>query len=154
MKDMKEPPVVPQDYVAGVKVVHIEDLRVARGMTRREYPRCPHRDLVYCETERRVWCQDCEHEVDAFDAFVNLIGRLDATFKHLSARSKELKEAQEFAARSLAVKALDDVWRTRKKIPVCPHCREGLLPEDFKGKVDITSAEFTRAKRSRDKKKT
>lgn len=47
-------PIEPQDYLYGTKVVQIEDLRVARGMTRRPVSSCRHRKLVY-DNNPWVW---------------------------------------------------------------------------------------------------
>ena len=43
----KTPPIVEQEYLSGLKVVDIGDLRVARGMSRRPVSTCHHRPLVY-----------------------------------------------------------------------------------------------------------
>lgn len=78
-------PIEPQDYIYGVKVVQIEDLRVARGLTRRPLSSCAHKKLVYDHNERRIWCSDYETEVEAFDAFEGLVSRLSAANGRLSA---------------------------------------------------------------------
>jgi hypothetical protein len=70
---MSKAPIEPQEYLYGVKVVQIEDLRVARGLTRRPFSSCRHKSLTYDDKERRIWCRDCETEVEAFDAFVGLV---------------------------------------------------------------------------------
>jgi len=40
--DKNDPPIIEQEYIAGVRVVDIGDYRVARGMTRRAHNSCPH----------------------------------------------------------------------------------------------------------------
>ena len=73
---MSDAPIEPHEYLYGVKVVQIEDLRVARGLTRR-----PFRPAVTgrwsTTTERRIWCSDCETEVEPFDAFMHLVQVFD-----------------------------------------------------------------------------
>lgn len=132
---MSDAPIEPRDYIAGVKVVDIGDLRVARGEARRPRSLCSHVHQVYDQKERRVWCEDCETELEPFDAYRTLIENLDRAVKKLARREKELKEAEQFAARVRATKALDKVWRSQTMTPVCPHCHTGLLPEEFVGGV-------------------
>lgn len=51
---MSNAPIEPHEYLYGVKVVQIEDLRVARGLTRRPVSSCRHRKMVYDDKERRI----------------------------------------------------------------------------------------------------
>lgn len=142
-------PIEPQDFCSGMKVVDIGDLRVARGLTRRPLSACRHINMVYDNNERRVWCKDCESEVEPFDAFKAVCENIDGATKRLKRREQEVKEAERFAARSRAVKALDKVWRGHHQTPVCPHCREALLPEDFASGAMTTGRELARAARRR-----
>lgn len=145
-------PIEPGDYVHGVKVVDIGDLRVARGMTRRPVSTCRHLNLVYDNKERRVWCSDCESEVEPFDALMNIIERLDRAAKLLNRRHREVLDAEAATLRSRAAKTLDDVWRSRNLAPLCPHCNNGILPEDVAGGVHTASREIIRADRKRKEK--
>lgn len=147
---MSDAPIEPQDYLYGVKVVQIEDLRVARGLTRRPTSTCSHKALVYDDKERRIWCSDCEQEIEPFDAFIGLCGVFSAGVKDLNSRRRKLAEAEAFQLRSRAAKAIDEAWRRRNTVPCCPSCSAGLLPEDFAGGIMQTrSAEFERARRKR-----
>tara|TARA_R100001369_G_scaffold4966_1_gene14183 strand:+ start:52325 stop:52801 length:477 start_codon:yes stop_codon:yes gene_type:complete len=128
---VSDKPVVPQDYIYGLKVVDIGDLRIARGQTKRPRGTCKHLDIVYDDQERRIWCQDCEQEVEAYDAFKGLAEFHYSAQNKLKRREEAVKEAESFQARSRAVKALDQVWRSKNMTPVCPCCDKGLLPEDF-----------------------
>lgn len=142
-------PIEPQDYIYGVKVVQIEDLRVARGLTRRPLSSCAHKKLVYDHNERRIWCSDCESEVEAFDAFEGLVARLHGANAQLRRRSEELAEAEQFQARSRAAKVLDEAWRSTKTAPLCPHCNTAILPEDVVGGVAKASKALVLAARKR-----
>nr|WP_295467460.1 hypothetical protein [Mesorhizobium sp.] len=152
MKD-RSPPIIPQEYLSGVKVVDIGDVRVARGLTRRSVSSCPHQYMLYDTNERRIWCASCETEVDAFYAFKNLVEHFDAAEKDIDRRKTALGEAEAFQVRSLAAKAIDDVWRRRKRVPACPHCKQGLFPEDFARGVKTTlGREYAEAQRARSRK--
>jgi hypothetical protein len=133
--DKRDPPIDEHKYLSGVTVVDIGDYRVSRGQTRREYTGCPHRRLTYDQAERRIWCRDCERDIESFDAFMKIVEGVSAAIKKIDAREKRVAEAEAFQARSLAAKALDKAWRKRRMVPACPHCRMGLFPEDFKNGV-------------------
>lgn len=148
---MSDAPIIQQDYSYGVRVVQIEDLRVARGLTRRPVSSCRHKRLVYDDKERRIWCSDCETEVDAFDAFVGLVEVFDGGIKKLQRDRAALAEAEKFQVRSRAAKVLDEAWRSRTMAPLCPHCMEAILPEDVAGGVASASKQLVDAKRKRGK---
>ncbi|MCU1736345.1 MULTISPECIES: hypothetical protein [unclassified Pseudomonas] len=146
---MSDAPTEPQEYLYGVKVVQIEDLRVARGMTRRPGSACRHKRLVYDDKERRVWCSDCEAEVEAFDAFIGIVEVFSAGMSSLKRRRSELDEAEKFQIRSRAAKVMDDAWRSTKMAPLCPHCMTAILPDDVAGGVAKTSKALVLAARKR-----
>lgn len=144
---MSDEPIVEQAYVGGVTVVDIGDLRIARGMTRRPASACCHGAMVYDPRERRVWCKDCERDVDPFDAFTRLVEQYDRAYKGLNERSDEIAQAARFQCRSVAAKNIDEVWRRRKVVPACPHCKHGLFPEDFATGVSTMGREYALARR-------
>lgn len=127
---MSDAPIEPQEFLSTPKVVAIEDLRVARGLTRRPLSSCRHRQLVYDDKERRVWCQDCESEVEAFDAFLQTVEVFASAKRKIDRRMQELAEAETFQLRSRAAKRMDEYWRSHRWVPLCPHCNSAILPED------------------------
>lgn len=131
----KRPPIEPLDYISGVKVVDIGDIRVARGMSRRPVSSCKHHQLHYDTAERRIWCRDCETDVEAFDAFKMLVEHFHDAQQKLDRRAQEVKGAEEHALISIAAKEIDKAWRKKKMVPACPHCRAPLFPEDFKNGI-------------------
>lgn len=144
---MSKPPIEPQDYLNGTKVVQIDDLRVARGKTRRPASSCKHKNLLYDEQERRIWCSDCENEVEPFDAFMGLVAVHDAAISSINARAEKLREAEQFQIRSRAAKVMDEAWRSRTMVPLCPHCVRPILPEDVANGVAETSRNVVVAQR-------
>lgn len=146
---MSDAPIEPQDYLCGVNVVQIEDIRVARGLTRRPRTSCRHRQMVYDEKERRVWCSDCESEVEAFDAFLYLVERYSGAVSRINRRAADLAQAEKFQLRSRAAKVMDEAWRSTKSTPLCPHCNNALLPEDVVGGLASASKAIVIAERKR-----
>lgn len=148
---MTDEPIEEQPYIGGVTVVDIGDLRVARGMTRRPHSSCHHANLVYDDRERRIWCKDCEKDVDAFDAFVGLVRQYDRAYKDINKRIKEVDEASRFQCRLIAAKTIEEAWRSRKMVPACPSCGNGLFPEDFKTRPTMLGRNFAMARRGKPK---
>jgi hypothetical protein len=148
--DEDNTPVSKVDFLHGVKVVDIGDMRVSRGMTRRSRATCRHLHLTYCDTERRIFCDDCQQTITGYDAFISMVEFFDRQIQHLKAIDKKIKEAQEHNLRRLVTKALDDEWQKHASIPCCPHCSAGLLPDDFLTKrIRTTSKEMEMARRKR-----
>lgn len=146
---MSDAPIEPKDYLSGVKVVQIEDLRVARGLTRRPLSSCRHQHMVYDNRERRVWCSDCESEVEPFDAFMGLVERMDDHIKRLKRREQAVKDAEAHVLRSRASKVMDEAWRKTSMAPLCPHCMAAILPEDVVTGLASTSKSLVIAARKR-----
>ena len=128
---MKQPPIEEQEFSFGHKrVIEIGDLRVARGLTRRPIESCKHNNTVYDTTERRIWCKDCEQEVDAFDAFINVVKYHYAAANVLEKRANQLKEVEQFTLRLRATRALERIWRG-KLLPRCASCGAGMFANDY-----------------------
>lgn len=148
---MSDAPIEPQDYIYGVKVVQIEDLRVARGLTRRPTSSCRHKKLVYDDKERRIWCSDCEQEVEAFDAFVGIVEVFSGGMNRIKHRQEQLAQAEKFQIISRAAKVMDEAWRRRSMYPLCPHCNAAITPDDVVKGVALTGRKFVDAKRAKAK---
>lgn len=147
-------PIDPQDYLYGPKVIQIDDLRVARGMTRRPRTSCRHKQLVYDESERRVWCRDCESDVEPFDAFLNVCAVWTTASNRLERRQREVEEAEAFSIISRAAKVIDQHWRSKRSVPLCPHCSKALMPGDIVGGLSTASRELVERQRANTERKT
>lgn len=149
MTEEKDTPIKEMDFVSGVKVVNIGDIRVARGLSYRPYTSCPHVSLVYDDRERRVWCKDCQHNIESFDAFKILTQNAHAAYAEINRMWAEAKAAQEHTIHLIATKNIERAWRGKTMAIACPHCRGGLLPEDFTPISAMGSAEIERARRKK-----
>lgn len=148
MTESKDPPIEPQDYTMGPTVVDIGDLRVARGMSRRPHSSCKHTRLHYDPRERRIWCPDCETNIEPFDAFEKIVGNFDNARKRIDRDRAEVDESIKHNLISIAAKVLDKIWRGRRMVPACPCCGHGLFPEDFKNGISASlGREYATARR-------
>jgi hypothetical protein len=130
-------------------VIDLDGMRVRYGRRARPEERCNHLNLIYCPSERYVWCQDCEEVVDGFDAFVVL-----ARFHHgmVAESERRLEIARQAEAAVLVRRAAKDVDRAwgHNLAPQCPHCRGALLPEDLLN-ASVVSRELEERRRFRDR---
>lgn len=131
-------PIEPQDYLYGVNVVDIGDLRVARGKSRRVPSTCRHLRLAYDSNERRIFCQDCENDVEPFDAFMQLVER----HHYLEAKAEKMRQDAAHTIISRAGKRMDEAWRSRNMAPCCPRCSMAILPEDVIDGLSMTNKEW------------
>lgn len=143
---MTDTPIEEQGYLSGVKVVDIGDYRVSRGLSRRPFSGCQHHSLVYDQKERRIWCKDCKHDVEAFDAFEGLVKNFHTQTDILRRREEKLEEAENHKVRTVAAKEIDKAWGKQKMVPACPHCGYGLFPEHFKTGMAMLGKEYAMAR--------
>lgn len=132
MSDDKDTPLEPlgPDFSVTV-VVDFAQVRIERGMPPIKAKVCEHKSLLYSQSERRVWCRDCERTVDGFDAFKTVVGQWEEMARDLHRKQVAVNDALNQTARLRATKALDKVWSGNVMAVACPHCKGGLLPEDF-----------------------
>jgi hypothetical protein len=124
-------PIAPLD---GGKIIELAGIRIARGLNNAKLKeKCSHKRMVYDTAERRVWCEDCSRTIDAFDALLVMIEHLDEMCSEARRKLSEAREVHGKTARLRATKMLDKVWSGNVMAVACPHCRKGLLPEDFAG---------------------
>jgi hypothetical protein len=144
---MTDEPIEGENYRFGVTVVDIGDIRVSRGLTRRPSSSCRHKQLRYDPRERRIWCADCEKDVDSFDAFKLLTEQYHSALEGLKQRQARLVEAEMFQVRLIATKTIEKAWRSKSMVPACPSCQNGLFPEDFKREPAMLGKDYARARR-------
>jgi hypothetical protein len=147
-EDRKDPPIITQEYLAGLKVVDIGDIRVSRGLSRRPWSACKHRSMRYDEKERRVWCADCETDVEGFDAFLIVCQHFSAAANRLEKERAAIEEAKSHNLIRIAAKRMDEHWRRKNMVPACPHCNAGLFPEDVP-KMSSVNREWETVRRAR-----
>lgn len=147
---MSDEKIEEANFVFGVNVVDIGDVRVSRGLTRRHESICSHRQLMYDQIERRVWCKDCESDVDSFDAFSIIVEYLSAANKRIEVAREEVNKAKNYNLRRIAARKLDKIWMTNSLLPCCPHCDKALTPSDFTNEhISTVSSQLALARRKK-----
>jgi hypothetical protein len=145
---MTDEPLIPY-----CDVVDLADVRIQRGQPPYNPNRCKHRKLIFANShdERRIWCAECEQTIDPFTAFVMLAERIDKMVGIVKDKMQKADAALGAVARLRAVKVLDRAWSGNVMAVACPHCKGGLLPEDFARGADQTSREIEIARRKKRK---
>ncbi|WP_132552887.1 hypothetical protein [Rhizobium azibense] len=131
-------------------MIDFGEMRIAFGLPKFHHKVCKHRRLTYNVAERRVWCQECESTVDGFDAFMLIANHFHAMERAAQAKLARAAEIENATLVKRAAKNLDRSWNGKNPMAVCcPHCRGGLLPEDFQSGGSAVSREIEIARRKR-----
>ncbi len=128
MNDSDDPIVPVEDH----RVIDLAGVRLQRGRPATPpHKRCQHHRMAYCTAERRVWCEDCKRTLDPFDALMVVVSKFGEMESEARGKLAQANDALGKTARLRATKALDRVWSGNAMAVACPHCKGGLLPEDF-----------------------
>lgn len=134
----------------GSPVIDLAEVRIRFGRADRKVGiPCAHKNLTYSREERRVWCDDCERTVDTFDALMTVAAHFHKMEYAAQAKMHRATEALKATVTRRAAKVIDKAWSGNQMAIACPHCRTGLLPEDFENGGSQVSAEIERARRNR-----
>lgn len=107
---------------------------------------CRHLHLEFDENGHIVLCLDCNQQVEPFFALTMLADEYRKAFQRLEDDRKRFEAEKEESITSAAAKKVDKVWRSRTMTPLCPHCKEAILPEDGLGSSQ-TGLEYARKRR-------
>jgi len=140
----------PLDGRWAPNVIDFAGLQLQHGKRKHRLPaKCEHKRLLYSTAERSVECQDCGKEVEHFQAFMILVSHFDKMMDQAKIHLARAKAGSEAHLVRRASKEIDRSWG-HKMAPCCPHCRNGLLPEDFeRGAAAAISRELEIARRKR-----
>jgi hypothetical protein len=133
------------------EVVDLAGVRLARGMLKPRQKKCDHLHLIISQSERLIECEDCNRSVDAFDAVMVVMRHMEGMLSEVNGRKRQADEAMVATLHLRGAKAIEQTWR-RSMAPCCPHCRQGILPEDFGSGVGSSiSRDLEIARRARDR---
>lgn len=135
----------------GRPIIDFETIRIQAGRTpfKKRDQICEHNSLVYNDSDRRVWCEDCKSTVDPYDAFMRIVMQWHHIQGSINGKLARASEAMNATLVRRAAKNLDRSWG-HKMAPNCPHCHNGLLPDDFADGIRSSrSRELEEARRSR-----
>lgn len=108
---------------------------------------CQHERYILDTECGTVECADCGAIVSAFHALKKIAFHESQAFRKLSGMRKEIAEIMGRRSWLKAVQELDRLWRGKRMLPSCPHCKQGLFAEDFAGSA--VGVEYEKARRRR-----
>lgn len=143
------PPADTERIVADV--IDLAGVRIRWGRSTAKYKEtCEHLRLTYSQTESRVWCDDCSRTIENFAAFMTVVKKFQEMMADVRNKTHTANEAMKATITKRGTKAIDRAWSGQVMAVACPHCRGGLLPEDFaNGVAPMTSREIELARRAR-----
>jgi hypothetical protein len=151
----------PDDPIVEIKgagayhaqVIDLAGVRIKAGLPKSVHKKtCKHHTLTYCRSDRRVWCDDCSRTIEPFDALLMMIGAFADMERDAARKMLKADEAMASTVRRRSAKELDRAWSGNLPAVCCPHCRKGILPEDFDGGIGArTSREYEMARRKRER---
>ena len=112
-------------------VVHLGDFAIKRKDSKFAYPKtCQHLNLTLDDHGQTVKCDDCGDQVSAYWAITSMAAHVDREWKKINSAFEKLKKDQQSAIHLTAARKVEAAWRKRDMLPCCPHCGEGIAPED------------------------
>lgn len=130
-------------------VISFSDAKVTRDRRNYRPGACRHLHLSLDDEGEIVRCSDCHVQVGAYWALAMLIERFQRERASLDARDAALKEQAGKTLHLKAARVIESIWRGRKMAPLCPHCREAILPEDGMGSSMTSLDMVTRLRAAR-----
>lgn len=130
-------------------LVEIGDFSLARKNRGGHVPfgtECQHKHLILDDNGGIVRCADCSAQVSPYWALTMLREEYKRQWERLQAGKRELEAARAKELHLLAAQRVEKAWRSRTKVPTCPHCRRGIFPQDGFGRAMI-AVEMERRRR-------
>ncbi len=115
--------------------------------------KCRHKYLAYDNNNEEVTCRDCNKVIPPFEAFMKIVFAYREAHEGLVRREKELEELEMRHEKGLlkATQRVDHAWRSKSMVPICPHCKEAIFPEDGFGSSMFNKKMALEARRFKDK---
>lgn len=128
-------------------VVQIGEFQFSRK--KRDYmdKGCKHHRTTLSSDGEITMCDDCGKQVSSYWVLLQV---LDAYTEQVNKLHRERVAVSEVAGKQLHLKAAQDVeraWRSKSMVPVCPHCREAIFPQDLFGR-SMTNREMALRRRA------
>ena len=130
------------------KPVTIGDCSITpkRGGTLIEMPgECPHKHLIAEEDGEIITCKECKKQVSSFWALMRFARQTSDWQEAIKRRGEAVMESEKKGLTLRAAQKVEQAWRRRKMVPVCPHCRVPILPTDGFGSSLVRRIHAVRA---------
>lgn len=129
------------------KPVEIGDITITfkRGTLVAFPGECQHRKLRAEENGEILICLDCDKQISAWWALMRFSRQVSDWKDNMDSRAKSLADAEARGVILLAAQVVEKAWRRRKMVPVCPHCKNPILPTDGFGRMNVRKLHAVRS---------
>lgn len=117
-----------------IKIGQTEWHDLQRKLTMPKSGECEHRRLQYIEHGELLKCLDCDKQVSAIWALKYFFTEYQVEKERLEIIKNQIKADEERLVIHRAALAVQDAWRKKNMVPICPHCNQGISPMDGFGK--------------------
>jgi len=116
------------------KVIDIGEFRMTLKSSSSWSPEtCKHSRITMDDHGDIVTCDDCKQPVSAYWFIKDFFQRYEEYRTRVEHRAKQVEESEKKNLILRAAQRVETAWRSRRMVPVCPHCRNGIFPEDGLG---------------------
>lgn len=137
------------------KIIDIDVVRATiRQNTRYEKSHCKHSRITVDSDAGTIDCDDCKKSLSAFQVVVSWAkqwGEIEKAVNRQKLRAQAMsKTMRTYRIRLRALRELEKFWWKGNMLPCCPHCKRGLMPDDFTEVPPLmVSREYELKRRSR-----
>ena len=136
-------------------IIQFRELRLQRASRGVKVPTCKHLQMTYT-MDGTITCRTCDVMIAPFRAFLMLVENFRDAQDQLKNSRADYEMLRKEHRHLQATRELDRAWRSRSMVPICPHCDEGIFPDDGFGGSQINKkialAQRARRKAERDHK--
>jgi hypothetical protein len=124
------------------EIINIGDMLIQRKLGTRssQEAECDHKQVELDDKGDIVRCMKCTIQLSAFWVLEMLASEYARASAKLEREKDALVAAKAQGLHLLAARKVEAVWRSRSAVPCCPHCGNGILPEDGLGSLRINRA--------------
>ena len=91
---------------------------------------CQHKRTELDDNGNIVMCLDCGKQVDAYFVLRLLTEDWGRVQEQIWATQSRVNEEKAKHIHLIAARKVEQAWRDRRHVPTCPHCGEGISPND------------------------
>ena len=121
-------------------VIEFEGFKVTRVNRRYAPGACKHFHFTIDENGGSVVCDDCAQPLSPTWALALLCDGYNRALQQMKVEQTKAANAAKTHLHLTAAKVVESAWRSRSMVPVCPHCRAAIFPEDQFGRSTTNRA--------------
>jgi hypothetical protein len=130
------------------EIIDLGEYRVERKPHRPFDGSCQHKHMTVDQNGGIITCDDCGKQIDAFVALNIMLDSYAKQWSKLQAQQTRLGEQEHRQLHLKAAQRVEDAWRSRKMVPICPYCSEAIFPEDGFGSTNVNREMAVRRRRA------